>query len=492
MTLRELQQQLPALALEGEAEVEVLGLTHDSRRVQAGYLYVALPGRRFDGRAFIEDALARGAVALALPAEGPGWPGAPVLRLPQPRRDLAHLAAALHAHPGRKMALVGVTGTNGKSTVAWLFGAIVEAAGHAAGLVGTIEHRLGATVEVALHTTPEAPELQALLARMHGAGVRHAIMEVSSIGLSERRVDGLAFDAAAFLNLSPDHLDYHADMGDYGAAKARLFGELLAPEAQVIIDVDDAFGAELAESVPAWRFSLEGPADLYYEGLALDARGIRGRLITPHGEIPLQSPLLGLFNARNAAVAAGLALAVGLPIEAIQRGLACASVPGRMERVAGPDNAPATVVDYAHSPDAIERALKALRPLTAGRLWCLFGCGGDRDRSKRPAMGEAAALADGVVVTSDNPRSEDPAAIAAAALEGAVKAGRPLADRPRPGASWVELDRAAAIEGLIHAAEARDTILLAGKGHETYQEVAGVRRPFDDREIAARALGGLA
>ncbi len=487
-TLEALAAHVPGSVVVGDGSVEIAWATNDSRTVGPRTLFVALPGRRFEGRDFVEAAIAHGAVAVALPAGSEPWPELPTLYLPRGRADLATLAAAVQGFPARELVLVGVTGTNGKTTVVTLFAAIVAAAGEAPGMIGTVEHRIGDLVRPAFYTTPEAPEVHRVLREMRHAGVRYAALEVSSIGIEEHRVDGLDFAATAFLNLSPDHLDYHPDMEAYGAAKRRLF-ELRRPGGVAVVDVDDPFGARLADTIdgPVWRVSRSGDADVRYEALTVDARGIHGRLLTPAGAVDIGSPLLGGYNASNVAAAAALALAVGLPTDAVRRGLAEATVRGRMQPVAN-DHGLTVVVDYAHSPDAIAQVVDTLRPLTKGHLWCLFGCGGDRDATKRGPMGRAAALADGVVLTNDNPRNEDPELIAAAALAGAEAAGRPRADAPTLGCTWVELDRATAIAGVIAAADAGDTVLLAGKGHEPYQQIGDVKHAFDDVEHARAAL----
>ncbi len=487
MALRALTAGLPGVALCGDGEVVVRALTHDSRQVTAGALYVALPGRQVDGRRFIEAAVARGAVAVAVPADGEPLPAVevPVVTLSAPRPQLAALASRLHGDPSARLALVGITGTNGKTTVATLLADMIAAAGQAEGLIGTNGLRVAGAPRPAQFTTPEAPQLQGLLAEMVTAGVSAVAMEVSSVGLAEHRVDATRFAAVGFTNLSGDHLDYHGDMAAYGAAKARLFR--MAPDAVAVINVEDAFGADLAAQTPgAWRLALDGrDADVTVEGLVVDGTGCAGRLRTPRGAVTFHCPLLGRFNAMNAAVAGALAFAIGLPGEAIAAALGRAAIPGRMQTVGA---GPRVVVDYAHSPDALERVIETLRPLTEGALWIVFGCGGDRDAVKRAPMGAAAAAADAVVITSDNPRSESPAVIAAAAAAGAHGAGRPARATPGVGGTWVQLDRRAAIAAAVAAAAAEDTVLIAGKGHEAYQEVAGVRRPFSDVIEAQRAL----
>ncbi|MCB9544967.1 MAG: UDP-N-acetylmuramoyl-L-alanyl-D-glutamate--2,6-diaminopimelate ligase [Myxococcales bacterium] len=497
MQLATLLQGLPGITVEGPLDVDVTQVHHDSRALVPGGLYIALPGRFYAGVRYLADALGRGAAVLAVPADTDAAAipaGATVLRLDHPRKAMAALAARIHGRPSRRLSLVGVTGTNGKTTVTTLVADMAAAAGLPDGLIGTNGIRIAGQRRAAQLTTPEATDLQALLAEMVAAQVPVAAMEVSSIGLAEDRCEALEFAAVAFLNLTVDHLDYHGDMAAYGEAKRRLFTDLLAPGAIAVINVEDAFGRALADSLThplIWRLSLEDPtADVHIRALTLDAAGCRGVLVTPRGELPFDCPLPGRYNAENVATAGALAFAVDLPTGAIARALHRAAIAGRMQTVTNPHGL-LTVVDYAHSDDALLRAIEALRPLTRGRLWCVFGCGGDRDATKRGPMGRAAATADAVVITNDNPRSEDPAAIAAAALAGAEAAGRPLAERPAPGHSWVCLDRRAAIFGTLAAAAPGDTVLIAGKGHENHQEIQGVRHPFDDVAVAREALSRL-
>ena len=483
------------------ADTDVVRVVQDSRAARVGDLFVALPGQRVDGRRFIPQALAGGASAVAglseCAADVP--PGIGFLALEAPRVVLGALAAAVLGWPARALRLVGVTGTNGKTTTTTLLATMCDAAGWSPGLIGTVAHRVGERRVEAKHTTPEAPDLQALFAEMRDAGVRLTAMEVSSIGLTEHRVAGLEFDVAAFLNLTPDHLDYHQTFEAYGEAKCLLFREHLAPQAVAVVLVDDPYSSEICAAVPAgrtlWRVSaapeaanVRGPVDVGYTRLSHTPSGMRGALRTPAGPVEIDTPLVGAFNAANVAVAAACAVAAGLPREAITAGLRIARVRGRLERVVGPAGAPTVLVDYAHSPDALSRAIEAVRPAVTGRLYVVFGCGGDRDRSKRPLMGAAAAAADAVVVTTDNPRTESPADIADAAVEGALGAGRMRALRPTVGGVCTLLDRRVAIVETIAAARSGDIVLIAGKGHETYQEVDGVKSPFDDVAVAAEAL----
>ncbi|MBM4291419.1 MAG: UDP-N-acetylmuramyl-tripeptide synthetase [Deltaproteobacteria bacterium] len=508
------------------------GITHDSRAVRPGWLYVALAGRATHGARHIPQALARGAAAVAVSAREPRPPElppeVPTLLLSDPRRDLAHLSEWVWGEPLRALRLAGVTGTNGKTTTTTLLAdALAEEEGDV-GLLGTVLGRGGGLAEASAMTTLEAPALHERFARFRDAGVRTCVMEVSSIGVSEERVRAARFAAAAFTNLTEDHLDYHGTMESYAAAKLTFLRELLAPGATAVVNLDDPWGAEAAAAARAggarvWGLSLHAPAAddaarggdgldgrVGWRALSLHADGLEGVLATPLGDVALRAPLIGEFNAYNVATAAALALALGVGEGALQRAMARARVRGRMERALGGLDAPwaldpVILVDYAHTPDALRRALAALRAPLAGeaggaggageagggrRLWCLFGCGGDRDAHKRPLMGRAAALADGVILTSDNPRGEDPARIAAAVLEGCRAAGlaEALAGAPQQGAVWVELDRARALHAAVAALAPGDVLLVAGKGHEAYQEARGARAPFDDLEHANGAL----
>jgi UDP-N-acetylmuramoyl-L-alanyl-D-glutamate--2,6-diaminopimelate ligase len=499
LTVAELARRVPGASVRAGADARIAELTHDSREVRPGWAFVAVPGARVDGRRFISQAVERGASAVIgeadCAAEVPT--GTPWIEVGSARAALGLLAAAVHGEPARSLCLVGVTGTNGKTTTTTLVHGMARCAGWTPGLIGTVEHRIGATVLPARHTTPEAPELHRLLAGVRDAGGRVVAMEVSSIGLVEHRLDGLEFDVVAFTNLTPDHLDHHGTMEAYGDAKVRLFTEHVKrnPTATWVVNVDDAFGRSLVERAPSgacvWTVSVdETAAALHFVHLTHTAGGLAGTVRTPMGDLEIETTLFGRFNASNVLVAIGCALGAGLPADAVVEGLRHARVRGRLERAGTLDTRPVVLVDYAHTADALERVLEALRSTTDARLVCVFGCGGDRDPSKRGPMGRAAAAADAVIVTTDNPRGESPEQIAAAAAEGAAQGGRPRTADPRPrfGATWVELDRASAIRAAIELAADDDVVLIAGKGHETYQEVHGVRTPFDDLEVAAAAL----
>jgi UDP-N-acetylmuramoyl-L-alanyl-D-glutamate--2,6-diaminopimelate ligase len=495
--LTDLARALPGARLHGAGEARIVDVTHDSRAVRAGAAFVAVVGARTDGRTFIESALRSGASAIIGRADCATYvpEGTPWIEVDDPRAALGPLSACVHGEPARALRMVGVTGTNGKTTTTTLIHAMAMADGLGAGLVGTVEHRVGAEAIAAKHTTPEAPDLHRLFAQVRAAGGRVAVMEVSSIGLVERRVDGLDFDVAAFTNLTPDHLDHHGTMRAYGEAKATLFTQHLRAGAVAVINVDDPFGRDLAARssthAEVWETSVEDQgADVTFDSLMMSEAGLRGTVRTPRGTVEVESLLVGRFNASNVLIAVGCAFAAGMSPAAIRAGLRSARIRGRLERVGSPDARPVVLVDYAHTPDALERVLEALRASTSGRVVCVFGCGGDRDTSKRAPMGRAAAAADAVVLTSDNPRSESPEAIAHAALRGAIEAGRALVvgGSPAWGATWVELDRARAIHAAVALAGDADIVLVAGKGHETYQEVAGIRHPFDDVQVCADAL----
>jgi UDP-N-acetylmuramoyl-L-alanyl-D-glutamate--2,6-diaminopimelate ligase len=476
---------------------EVSVVTADSRAVRPGAVFFAVRGTRADGHDFAAAAARAGAVAVV--AERP-VPCAPALLLlaPSSRRALALAAANLEGRPGERLSLCGVTGTKGKTTVTYLVEACAGAAGVPAGVMGTVTWRHASLSRPASHTTPDATEVQAFLAGAAEAGARLAILEVSSHALDQERVAGLRFRAAGFTNLGRDHLDYHPDMESYFAAKRRLFTELLDRDGTAVVNGRDPSGVRLGDELRSagrtvWRFGAADGLELRPVEARLGMDGVAARLATPRGEIPVRSPLVGAHNLENLLCAAGLALALDLPAEAVSRGLSASrGAPGRLERIEA--RGIAAFVDYAHTPDALAAACEALREMGPRRLIVVFGCGGDRDRGKRPLMGLAAGrAADLVVVTSDNPRTEDPGAIIDAILPGVEQAG--LARIPATAARAGERgylavpDRREAIALAIAAARPGDTVLVAGKGHEDYQIVGAERRHLDDREEARRALG---
>ena len=476
------------------------GLTLDSRSVKPGDLYVALPGARVHGAAFCADAVAAGAVAVLTDPDGRARAvasGVPVFVLADPRGKLGEIACWVYGDPSGRLRLIGVTGTSGKTTSTYLIEAGLRAAGHKTGLVGGVELRVGDECLASSLTTPEAPDLQALFAVMVERGVTAAAMEVSSHSLALGRVGGTAFDVAVFTNLSQDHLDFHADLEDYFRAKASLFmpsyGRGGCPPAGVV-NVDDKYGRRLAKSapVPVTTFSAAGQDDADWR--ATDVRsgadGSTFRVIGPGGvEADVSVGLAGVFNVANALGALVALVEAGVRLEDAVAGVgACPGVPGRLERVPAPGLGVTAFVDYSHKPGAVEAVLHSLRPVTQGNLIIVLGCGGDRDRAKRPMMGAAAAsLADVAILTSDNPRSEDPLAILAAMLDGVL--GVPVAER---GRVIIEPDRAAAIGQAVALAAPGDVIVVAGKGHETGQYVGSAVLPFDDRQVTAAALAARA
>ena len=579
-TLRSLltrYRSLSAVSQEAQHMVEVGGdnyvtsITHDSRSVVPYALYVALAGRVTHGARFIPDAIAQGATAIALPYDTPPelltWMGtcthnqtgdqtgdqrvAVIWLTPQTaRREMAWLSAwvyrtAFVASPEwmigdvdrdevrseyqSTLSLIGITGTNGKTTTSTLLADILTSAEGDAGLIGTIETRGGrAKVRAAQMTTMESTDLHAHYRALVEAQVKRCVMEVSSIGIEEERVNASRYHRAAFLNLSADHLDYHGNMERYGQAKLRLFSELLAPDSLSVICVDEegvsakvasrAIELAHAQGSEVWRcagqtcrpvssddVSTRQSTEVYWRSLTLTPEGMTGEVVTPRGTVEVRSPLIGRYNASNIAVAVALAKSLGVASEVITETLSHASVRGRMECVdpksdrdldsAGraPAKLPKVRVDYAHSPDALRRAIIALsehRQTERGRVWVLFGCGGGRDRHKRPLMGGAAAVAHGVVLTSDNPRDEDPHQIMREALAGCLSAGLVRSDAgPTEGGVWMEIDRGVAIHRLIAVAHPDDQILIAGKGHEPYQELrGGLRVPMSDQDHVAEGL----
>jgi UDP-N-acetylmuramoyl-L-alanyl-D-glutamate--2,6-diaminopimelate ligase len=468
------------------------GVTHDSRAVRPGDLYAALPGSTVHGARFCPEAAAAGAVAVLTDPAGRDAAvrsGLPVFVVADPRQRLGEVAAWIYGDPSSRLLLIGITGTAGKSTSTYLVESGLRAAGYQTGLIGGVEIRIAGTAADSKLTTPESTDLQALLAVMIERRVGAAAMEVSSHALVAGRVSGTHYDVAVFTNLSQDHLDFHASMDDYFAAKAELFTPKYSRAG--VVNVDDDRGRELAAtaSVPVTTFSAEGrrSADWRAADIRSGADGSTFRVIGPGGvEADAAIALPGQFNVANALGAIVALVEAGVGLAAAVAGVAaCPGPPGRLERIdRGQDFT--VLVDYSHKPGAVEAALTALRQVTAGSLAIVLGCGGDRDKGKRPLMGEAAArLADVAILTSDNPRSEDPLAILAEMVTGALRV--PERDRAHV---IVEPDRAAAIALAIGSAGKGDVVLVAGKGHERGQYVGGTVIPFDDREVAADALAG--
>ncbi|MFN9628712.1 MAG: UDP-N-acetylmuramoyl-L-alanyl-D-glutamate--2,6-diaminopimelate ligase [Cyanobacteriota bacterium] len=476
----------------GLANAELRSLSCDSRRISPGTLFFGLPGTTVDGGQFWRQVLADGAAAAVISQAAaridPPGPADPVVVVPDPvALWVGELAAAFWHHPSQRLRLIGVTGTNGKTTTTHLIEHLTAHSGRPAALFGTLVNRWPGHSVTAQHTTAFADQLQNQLSQAVEAGALVAAMEVSSHALDQQRVAGCRFSGAVFTNLTQDHLDYHPSMEDYFQAKGLLFSSPLL-QGGAVVNVDDPWGARLAEqlraaNVPCWGSSLASQgADLTITDLRMAADGVEGVMHTPEGSGAFRSPLVGRFNLMNLLQAVGVLQLQGLPLPRLLEAIpSFRGVPGRMERVIAPaaGQSPAVLVDYAHTPDGLENALSACRPFTRGRLICVFGCGGDRDRTKRPQMGEIAArLADGVVVTSDNPRTEDPQRILDDVLAG-IPSDRPVV---------VEVDRARAIAEAIASAGADDLVLIAGKGHEDYQIIGTTKTHFDDREEAEKAL----
>jgi UDP-N-acetylmuramoyl-L-alanyl-D-glutamate--2,6-diaminopimelate ligase len=483
--------------IRGDAETEVTGLAYDSRKVGRGTLYFCVPGSKADGHDFAEAAVSAGAGALVV--ERPLGLGAAEVQVADARAAMAPLAAAFHGEPTDELKMVGVTGTNGKTTTAFLVRSLLEAAGTRCGMLGTVQQVVGGAVEDVERTTPEAIDLQATFARMQDAGDRACVMEVSSHALVLHRADAINFDVKVFTNLTQDHLDFHSDMEDYFAAKRLLFtaeggsAALVVEGGVSVVNLDDPYGRrladELAESQPEalLTYAASGSdADFSARDVSFDASGSAFRCVTPSGEIEVRTPLPGDFNVANALAALAAVHALGLdPRETAPALERADQVPGRFENI--DEGQPfAVLVDYAHTPDSLENVLRAARRLTKGRLISVFGCGGDRDRDKRPLMGRAGAeLSDVTVITSDNPRSEDPASIVAEIVAGTEGA--------EGGEVVVEVDRRAAIRLAFERAQRGDTVVIAGKGHEQGQEFEGGRKiPFDDRDVAREELRATA
>ncbi len=507
MNLRELLADTEVAELVGDAEAEIAALAYDSRSVEPGSLFFCVPGHRADGHEFASRAVEGGAAGLVVER----LLDLPVTqaRVASARAAMATVAARFWGDPTATLRVVGVTGTNGKTTTAFLVRHILEAQGTRTGLLGTVKQIVGGVEEEVERTTPEAIDLQRTFRRMLEAGDRACAMEVSSHALALHRTAGVRFAVAVFTNLTQDHLDFHADMEAYFLAKRTLF--VAKPQAgragpaergprarPAVVNVDDPYGARLAaelRDLPGVRLATFSPsgaaeADLRAVGVAFDLSGSRFRCLGPTGEVDVRILLPGHFNVENALAAMGACHLLGVPLEASADALAGAGrVPGRFEPVN--EGQPfAVLVDYAHTPDSLENVLEAARRLTEGRLIAVFGCGGDRDREKRPLMGEIAArLSDACVVTSDNPRSEEPTAIISEILAGATGSGDGEADGERVR---VESDRRAAIALALEVAEPGDTVVIAGKGHEQGQEFAGGRKvPFDDHQVAGEELRRL-
>ena len=482
MKLGELFRGVPCLSM-GNGEAEVTSLAYDSRQVRPGGAFFAIVGENADGHRYVTAALDRGAAAIVSEREAPAGLAKSWVQVEKIRRALASAARNFYRHPDSRLSIVGITGTNGKTTTAYLIDSILHRAGFTTGLFGTIEYRPGDRVVAAVNTTPESLDLISYMAEVADAGGRAAVMEVSSHALAQERVWGFHFAVAVFTNLTRDHLDYHRDFESYFAAKRRLFEDLgSGPPAVAVINRDDPWGVRLLNLSHnrLITYGFDSSADIRVKHMAHRGAGIHTTLATPFGKIEIESKLIGRANVYNILAATAAGLGLDLSEETIRAGIAgLESVPGRFERIS--EGQPfLVIVDYAHTDDALRNVLKTARELTDRRLIVVFGCGGDRDRAKRPLMGEAAgSLSDLAVVTSDNPRSEDPIAIMNDAIVGLQKTGNPY---------LAEVDREIAIRKALAAANDGDIVVLAGKGHETYQVLKDRTIPCDDRQLARSIL----
>ena len=480
-TLGELLEKVDVLAIDPPAarELPISGVNDDTRKLGPGELFIALPGQTVDGHAFLGAAAARGAVAALIERADAVFPAARVI-VPSVARAFGQVAANWYRRPADALRLTGITGTNGKTTCSYLVESLLTQARTRPGVIGTVGYRWGTVRRPAPFTTPTPLVLHETLASMRDDGCTDVVLEASSHALALERLEAVDFSVAAFTNLTQDHLDFHPTMEAYADEKARLFSERLRTSGTAVVCVDGPYGEKMAAAsrAPVLRVSASGEADVRVLRIDPVKEGTALALLTPSGPIELVSPLVGGFNVENLVVTVGIGIALGISLAEIAAALRTAhGAPGRLERVAGADIV--AYVDYAHTPDALQRALAALRPSTTGQLWVVFGAGGDRDRGKRPLMGALAlAGADHVVVTSDNPRTEPAARIIDDILAG----------MPAGHAAIAIADRRLAILHAVEHAAAGDVILVAGKGHEDYQIVGAERRHFDDREVLAEAL----
>ena len=479
--LKDLIQDIPDIHIEGNPDVAINAIHYDSRLVKKGNLFTAIKGYVTDGHHYINQAVENGAAAIIHQDPWEMIPGVTFVQVPSTRKALAKMASRFYENPQIDIKLIGITGTNGKTTIAHMLWSICQQAMPPAGMIGTIENRIGNNIQSASHTTPESLDLAEIFDRMRHDRVQIASMEVSSHALVLERVCELNFAVAVFTNLSHEHLDFHHTIEEYRDAKAILFKNL-SPQAIAILNIDDPVGDYYRSITPAksWTYSLKNQdADFYGSDVHCDWDGTRLLVRTPTGEMRFETPLAGSFNASNLLAAVGAGLASEIPLDDIQEGLASMkSVPGRFERIRV--DAPfAIIVDYAHTPDALDNCLKTARTLPGKRLISVFGCGGDRDRKKRPLMGKIAQdHSDLIVITSDNPRTEDPKKIIEDVTAG-LDGSKPFI---------VEVDRRKAIQRAVAEAKSGDVVVVAGKGHETYQIIQDRKEPFDDRQVIVECL----
>ncbi len=505
MKLETLFQGQEGIRIQGDSSSEILDLVYDSRKVTPGSLFFALPGENVDGLAFVQEALGRGAHAVVVPEGSSVAAQAVLVEASDIRKTMAHTACRFFGNPSSELELLGVTGTNGKTTFTYLMESILRHAGSHPGVIGTVSYRYGRESRYPANTTPESVDLQRILREMVQAGVTHVVLEVSSHGLDFHRVEASHFSCGVFTMLGRDHLDHHGGMEEYFASKARFFTEILprstAKSPKAVLNLDDPYGRRLQDMTPVSVISVGSEEELDYrlEWATCDRGGTSVEIRTPGGALELASPLLAKVNAMNILMAAATSDALGIEALAIARGVeALERIPGRLDPIPT-EKGFLVLVDYAHTPDALDRALGSLRDLTPGRLITVFGCGGDRDRGKRPEMGRAAARwSDLVLVTSDNPRTESPEAIIEEILVGVRDEGIPSCEpteigETRPGCKAFSpvTDRRQAIRRAVSIAKEGDTVVIAGKGHEEVQILGGERVPFRDGEEVVRALRGI-
>jgi UDP-N-acetylmuramoyl-L-alanyl-D-glutamate--2,6-diaminopimelate ligase len=482
MKLAEVVKTVDSLTVVGRLDQEITGITYDSRRVMPGHIFVAMRGERTDGHRFVEAAIDRGAAAIVLERDTSFNPRATRIKVSDARRSMARASAQFYHHPSQNLKVVGITGTNGKTTTAFMVRAIMEAAGIPCGLLGTVQYQIGQRVIPAERTTPESVEIQEMMSEMLRVGCGGVSMEVSSHALDQSRVAEVDFDVALFTNLSQDHLDYHGTMEDYFESKVRLFSALgtVRKAGRAVVNADDAYGRELIERLggdhAVVSYGVSSAAIIRAEDVCVSAEGSSFAVHTPRGSISVSLPLIGRYNVSNALAAIGASYALGIDLPTAESALAqFRAVPGRIEKLDIPENFK-IFVDYAHTAEALRNVLSTLAELTRGRVIVVFGCGGDRDQGKRKPMGQVACeLADYSILTTDNPRTEDPREILKQVEESFTSTGC--------GRYQVLEDRREAIERALDIARPGDTVLIAGKGHETYQEFADTVVPFSDRQV---------
>jgi UDP-N-acetylmuramoyl-L-alanyl-D-glutamate--2,6-diaminopimelate ligase len=481
--LSNLIKNITAQTIYGSIDCEINGIAQDSRKVEAGDLFICIKGTRYDGHQYLQQAAENGAVAALVDDLPDDNYGLAIVRVPVVSEIVKEVAGVFYGYPDRKLKIIGIVGTNGKTTTTYLMKSILEAAGHKVGLIGTIANLIGDQIEETHNTTPGVLELQKLCAKMVQAGIEYVVMEVSSHSIAQARIAGLAFRCGIFTNITQDHLDYHGTFEEYLRVKTKFFVDLPVTS-WAAINIDDSRSGYIIDRTPAkvMSYGIENEALVKAEGIQLAPSGVSYIAHTPLGSLKLDLKMTGFFNVYNSLGALTAGLSMGIDLEAIKRGLeAVSGVPGRFQLVPGAANF-GVIVDYAHTPDGLENILKTGRGLSPRKLLLVFGCGGDRDRTKRPMMGEIAAkMADYSIITSDNPRSENPAQIIRE-----IEAGF---NNVVPASQYItEVDRAIAIKKIIAMAKPGDLVLIAGKGHETYQDFGDHRIHFDDREVAAEAL----